>query len=63
MSRFYKTNQMKRKSFLKNSLLGLGAIISIPTVISGCKQEDIDPNACAVSPEETAGPFPNSISC
>ncbi len=47
---------MKRKEFLKNSVLGLGTIVAIPSVISGCKK--LDPGACASSPEETAGPFP-----
>lgn len=48
---------MNRKKFLKNSLLGL---ITIPTIMTSCKEQDlvIDANACAVSPTETAGPFP-----
>ncbi len=55
-----KTNkEMDRKDFLKNGALGLGTIIAIPTVFSGCgKDEENDPNACAESPTETAGPFP-----
>ncbi|MEM7372997.1 MAG: intradiol ring-cleavage dioxygenase [Bacteroidota bacterium] len=49
---------MDRKKFLSKGAAGLGAIIAIPTVLSSCKTEPIDPNACAVSPVETAGPFP-----
>lgn len=52
---------MDRKKFLKNGMLGIGSIIAIPTVLSSCKKDDdtvIDPNACATSPSETAGPFP-----
>ncbi len=50
---------MNRKNFLKKSALGLGSIVAIPTVFNSCKKEDdIDPNACAASPSETAGPFP-----
>ena len=51
---------MDRKKFLKKGTLGLGSIIAIPTMISSCKDEEdnVDPSACAVSPSETAGPFP-----
>ena len=51
---------MDRKKFLKNSALGLGSFLTLPTLISSCKQDDemIDPTACASSPEETPGPFP-----
>ncbi len=51
---------MDRKKFLKKGAIGLGSIIAIPTMISSCKndEDDIDPTACAVSPAETAGPFP-----
>ncbi len=49
---------MNRKNFLKKGILGIGSIIAIPTVISSCDEETVDPTACAVSPEETAGPFP-----
>ena len=52
---------MNRKKFLKESAFGLGSILAIPSIISSCKKEEepsIDPNACAVSPKETAGPFP-----
>lgn len=49
---------MNRKKFLKQGIFGLGSIIAIPTVISSCDAETVAPAACAVSPEETAGPFP-----
>lgn len=50
---------MNRKNFLKKGALSLSSIVAIPTMISSCKKdEDFDPNACATSPEETAGPFP-----
>ncbi len=50
---------MNRKNFLKKGALGLGSIVAIPTMISSCKKDDdFDPNACAESAEETAGPFP-----
>ena len=50
---------MNRKKFLKNSTLGLGSIIAIPSLITSCKKdEDFDPTACVTSAEETAGPFP-----
>ncbi len=51
---------MKRKEFIKNSVLSLGGLIAIPTFLQSCKKtkDHIDPNACAVSPLETAGPFP-----
>ncbi len=51
---------MNRKKFLKKGLLGIGSIIAIPTLVSSCKKDDdnVDPNTCTTSPEETAGPFP-----
>lgn len=49
---------MKRDDFLKKGAIGLGAIIAIPTAFSSCKKDNVDPDACAVSPDETAGPFP-----
>lgn len=53
---------MDRKKFLKNGALGFGSIIALPTLITSCSKDDdeptVDPNACAVSPSETAGPFP-----
>lgn len=50
---------MDRKKFIKNGVLGFGAIVAVSGLVSSCKKDDFDPNACAVSPEETAGPFPN----
>lgn len=51
---------MKRKSFLKSSLAGLGAIVGIPTALSSCVQgkNPASADGCEVSPSETAGPFP-----
>lgn len=50
---------MDRKKFLKNGLLGLGTIVTIPTVLSSCKEEDDSITGdCDLSPSETAGPFP-----
>lgn len=53
---------MKRKDFLKRGLLGVGSIVAVPTILAACNSdetiEDNDPNACATSPRETAGPFP-----
>ena len=49
---------MNRKNFLKKGAIGLGSIIAIPTMVTSCKKENIDPTACAPSPSETAGPFP-----
>lgn len=55
---------MKRKDFLKN--VGIGAMGSVVAgvALTSCKSDDpnpgtsSDPSACAVSPSETAGPFP-----
>lgn len=52
---------MNRKKFLKKGAIGLGAIITSPTILSSCKKDStptIDPATCAVSPAETDGPFP-----
>jgi protocatechuate 3,4-dioxygenase beta subunit len=53
---------MNRKKFLTNGLVGLGTILTVPTFLTSCKKDDdtpiIDLNSCAVSPSETAGPFP-----
>lgn len=49
---------MKREDFLKKGAIGLGAMIAIPSVLTSCKKDNIDPAACAVSPAETGGPFP-----
>lgn len=51
---------MDRKDFLKKGVIGMGAIVSIPTLLTSCKKDDpeIDPDSCEVSPAQTAGPFP-----
>ncbi|EJL65280.1 hypothetical protein [Flavobacterium sp. CF136] len=60
---------MDRKKFLKNSFLGLGAIVALPTAISSCSKDNDavttpansgsnNSNDCAISPTETVGPFP-----
>lgn len=53
---------MDRKNFFKKGILGLGGIAVFPQVISSCSENEptliTDPNACAVSPAEIAGPFP-----
>ena len=62
---------MDRKKFIKNGLVGMGAIVAIPTTILSCTKEDTfseetdsstetdtDTNSCTISPSETAGPFP-----
>lgn len=52
---------MERKDFLKNGLLGLGAVVGIPVILSSCSKNDDDPlnpGSCATSPTETIGPFP-----
>lgn len=54
---------MKRKSFLKHGLMGIGGLMVIPQLSSCCKNEDDDgggilPSDCAPSPTEIAGPFP-----
>lgn len=50
---------MKRKSFLKNSLTGLGAIVGLPLGLSAyVNTKDAREGDCTVSPRETAGPFP-----
>ncbi|TRZ43179.1 intradiol ring-cleavage dioxygenase [Robertkochia solimangrovi] len=62
---------MNRKHFLRKGLVGMGAIVAIPTVITACsKDEDSELTEgsdssdsgvigdCELSPSETAGPFP-----
>lgn len=59
---------MDRKKFLKNGIIGLGAIVALPTVVTSCSKNDDEDNtnntpnnntnSCAVSPTETIGPFP-----
>jgi protocatechuate 3,4-dioxygenase beta subunit len=51
---------MERKHFLKNSLTALG-LISVAPLMNACKKTTdtgSGSSACAVSPTETAGPFP-----
>ena len=52
---------MDRKKFIKKGLLGMSAIVGIPTAIAACSSDNVDPTnagACTLSPSETAGPFP-----
>ncbi|NCG15270.1 MAG: intradiol ring-cleavage dioxygenase [Bacteroidetes bacterium] len=51
---------MNRKRFLKSGLVGLGGMIAVPTILTSCDSITpvVDPNACALSPSEMAGPFP-----
>lgn len=62
---------MKRKDFLTKGLVGLGTIVAVPTIITSCSSDDGNVVAdgdttggtgttgdCALSPSETAGPFP-----
>lgn len=50
---------MKRKDFLKNGALGMGAIIGFSSLISACKKdEESGDGSCAETPSETKGPFP-----
>jgi len=52
---------MDRKKFLKKGLMGFGAFVAIPTVLSSCSKDDeeiTDNSDCAISPTETVGPFP-----
>lgn len=55
-----KYSKMDRNKFLRNGILGLGAIVGIPTVISSCSKDDdpLSSGSCSVSPTETNGPFP-----
>ncbi len=52
---------MKRKTFLKNGIIGLGSLVAVPSILSACSKNDDDSNSnssCQPSPKETAGPFP-----
>lgn len=51
---------MDRKKFIKNGILGTGALIVGSSVLKSCKKQHqiINKSACVTSPEETAGPFP-----
>ncbi|MEL6847208.1 MAG: intradiol ring-cleavage dioxygenase [Bacteroidota bacterium] len=48
---------MERKKFLRKSIVGLGAIMGLPALTTGC-QEPLDPS-CPLTPTEGIGPFPN----
>ena len=53
---------MDRKKFFKKSVLGLGTLMGIPSLMQACNSEEkgnTDPDECQLSPRETAGPFPN----
>ncbi|WP_258103603.1 intradiol ring-cleavage dioxygenase [Marinoscillum sp. MHG1-6] len=52
---------MKRKDFIKRSIIGLGTIVGIPTALATCneKEKEMINGDCMLSPAETAGPFPN----
>ncbi len=49
---------MERKDFLKKGIIGLGAIIALPTAFNACNKEEETDGSCSVSPSETNGPFP-----
>lgn len=51
---------MDRKKFIKNSLMGLGTIITVPSFMTSCSKDNHTGTTadCALSPSETAGPFP-----
>jgi len=50
---------MDRKEFIKKGLSSVGTIVGISTVIaSSCGNDETSNGACALSPSETAGPFP-----
>ncbi len=51
---------MNKREFLKSAgLLGLSSMIPIGGIsIVGCETNQDDPNACVLTPTETAGPFP-----
>lgn len=51
---------MKRKEFLKKSLMGAGVITILPMAASCSSDDDngSDPSNCDVTPTEIAGPFP-----
>lgn len=51
---------MKRKDFLKNGALGMGAIIGFSSLVSSCKKDEDTggDGSCEETPSETKGPFP-----
>lgn len=56
---------MKRKEFLTKGIFGLGGVVPLTSVIASknghgdIKNETVE--ECAISPQETKGPFPNKI--
>lgn len=54
---------MDRKKFIRNGIIGLASIITLPQLIESCsKNEENDDSSnndsCPLSPTETKGPFP-----
>lgn len=54
---------MNRKIFLKKGLASMGTVVAASSLITSCNSNDdsepiVDPDACTISPRETAGPFP-----
>ena len=49
---------MDRKEFIKKGLSSVGTIVGISTVIASCGNDEPANGDCALSPSETAGPFP-----
>ena len=60
---------MDRKKFVKDSMLGLGAIIAAPLILGSCEKKTVtpDPNPtpstnpdpnCTIYPSEVKGPYP-----
>jgi len=49
---------MDRKEFIKKGLSGVGTIVGLSTVIASCGNDEPSSGDCALSPSETAGPFP-----
>lgn len=52
---------MKRKSFLKKGIIGLGTLITAPSILNACCKSDdneIKDQSCTPTPTEIAGPFP-----
>lgn len=49
---------MDRKEFIKKGLSSVGTIVGITTVVAACGSDEPSNGDCALSPNETAGPFP-----
>ncbi|MCB0507815.1 MAG: intradiol ring-cleavage dioxygenase [Chitinophagales bacterium] len=49
---------MERKDFLKKGIVGLGAIIALPTAFNACTKEEKTDGSCTLSAPETKGPYP-----